>query len=207
VRDQVRDKLDFAFEDRGAQQVKNIARPVYVYRIPVSENAPASAPLPLPDRPSIAVLPFANMSGDPEQEYFADGMVEEIITALCRIRWLFVIARNSSFTYKGQAIDVKQVGQELGVRYLLEGSVRKTGQRVRITAQLIEAATGAHLWADHFDGLFEEVFELQDSRMKDVDCGVDAAPEPAQIRMPWTDKPHILKRTAAANGGIGYIIN
>jgi len=162
VHDQVRDKLDFAFEDRGKQQVKNIARPVHFYRIPISENAPTRAPLALPDKPSIAVLPFANMSGDPEQEYFADGMVEEIITALSRIRWLFVIARNSSFTYKGQAMDVKQVGRELGVRYLLEGSVRKTGQRVRITAQLIETTTGAHLWADHFDGLFEEVFELQD---------------------------------------------
>jgi adenylate cyclase len=116
----------------------------------------------LPDKPSIAVLPFANMSGDPEQEYFADGMVEEIITALSRIRWLFVIARNSSFTYKGQAIDVKQVGRELGVRYVLEGSVRKAGGRVRITAQLIDAANGSHLWADHFDGSLEDVFDLQD---------------------------------------------
>ena len=112
----------------------------------------------LPDKPSIAVLPFQNMSGDPEQEYFADGMVEEIITALSRFRWLFVIARNSSFTYKGQAVDVKQVGRELGVRYVLEGSVRKGGERVRITAQLIDAETGAHLWADRFDGSFEECF-------------------------------------------------
>ncbi len=118
--------------------------------------------LPLPDKPSIAVLPFANMSGDPEQEYFADGMVEEIITALSRIRWLFVIARNSSFTYKGQAVDVKQVGRELGVRYVLEGSVRKAGGRVRITAQLIDATNGAHLWADRFDGSLEDIFDLQD---------------------------------------------
>ena len=118
-----------------------------------------SAP-PLPDKPSIAVLPFQNMSGDPEQEYFADGMVEEIITALSRIRWLFVIARNSSFTYKGQAVDLKQVGRELGVRYVLEGSVRKGGSRVRITAQLIDAETGAHLWADRFDGSLEDVFDL-----------------------------------------------
>jgi TolB-like protein len=116
----------------------------------------------LPDKPSIAVLPFANMSGDPEQEYFADGMVEEIITALSRIRWLFVIARSSSFTYKGQGIDVKRVGRKLGVRYVLEGSVRKSGGRVRIAAQLIEAATGTHLWADRFDGTLEDVFELQD---------------------------------------------
>jgi adenylate cyclase len=118
--------------------------------------------MPLPDKPSIAVMPFANLSGDPDQEYFADGMVEEIITALSRIRWLFVIARNSSFTYKGQAVDVKQIGRELGVRYVLEGSVRKAGGRVRITAQLIEAETGAHLWADRFDGSLEAVFDLQD---------------------------------------------
>jgi adenylate cyclase len=160
VRDQVCDKLDVAFEDRGERQVKNIARPVHVYRIPISANASAWAPL--PDKPSIAVLPFANMSGDPEQEYFVDGMVEEIITALSRIRWLFVIARNSSFTYKGQVVDVKQVGRELGVRYVLEGSVRKGGNRVRITAQLIDALTGTHLWADRFDGSLEDVFELQD---------------------------------------------
>jgi TolB-like protein len=182
VHDQVRDKVDIAFEDRGKQQVKNILRPVHFYRIPISENAPTKAPLPLPDNPSIAVLPFANMSGDPEQEYFADGMVEEIITALCRIRWLFVIARNSSFTYKGQAIDVKQVGQELGVRYLLEGSVRKTGQRVRITAQLIEAATGAHLWADHFDGLFEEVFELQDQVASSVAGVIEPTLQASEVR-------------------------
>ena len=118
--------------------------------------------LPLPDKPSIAVLPFANMSGDPEQEYFADGMVEEIITALSRIRWLFVIARNSTFIYKGEAVDVKQVGRELGVRYVLEGSVRKAGGRVRITAQLIDGLGGTHLWADRFDGSLEDVFDLQD---------------------------------------------
>src|SRR5262249_34188301 len=117
----------------------------------------------LPDKPSIAVLPFQNMSGDPEQEYFADGMVEEIITALSRIRWLFVIARNSSFTYKGRAIDVTQVGRELGVRYVLEGSVRKAGSRVRITAQLIDAANSAHLWAERFDGSLQDIFELQDN--------------------------------------------
>ncbi len=126
---------------------------------PASPSQPA---LPLPDKPSIAVLPFANMSGDPEQEYFADGMVEEIITALSRIRWLFVIARNSSFTYKGQRVDVKKVGRELGVHYVLEGSVRKAGGRVRVTAQLIDALTGAQLWADRFDGLLGDVFDLQD---------------------------------------------
>jgi len=146
---------------------------------------------PLPDKPSIAVLPFANMSGDPEQEYFADGMVEEIITALSRIRWLFVIARNSSFTYKGQAIDAKQVGRELGVRYVLEGSVRKAGGRVRITAQLIDATSGAHLWADRFDGSLEDVFELQDkvaSRVAGViEPALQAAETARSAGRPTTD--------------------
>jgi adenylate cyclase len=144
VHDHVRDRLPFVFEDLGEQQVKNIARPVQVYRIrdsgaATSLSATASPVLPLPDKPSIAVLPFANMSGDPEQEYFVDGMVEEIITALSRIRWLFVIARNSTFTYKGRPVDVKEVGRELGVRYVLEGSVRKAGMQVRISGQLIDA--------------------------------------------------------------------
>ena len=164
VHDQVQGRLECTFADIGEQSLKNISRPVRVYRISPGKAtaAPGKAPLALPDKPSIAVLPFANMSGDPEQEYFVDGMVEEIITALSRIHWLFVIARNSSFTYKGQAVDVKQVGRELGVRYVLEGSVRKAGDRVRITAQLIEAETGAHLWADRFDGSLEDVFELQE---------------------------------------------
>jgi TolB-like protein len=163
VRDQIGTKLPVGFVDLGEQQVKNIAQPIRAYQIRGETIAPvASSSLTLPDKPSIAVLPFANMSGDPEQEYFADGMVEEIITALSRIKWLFVIARNSSFTYKGQAVDVKQVGRELGVRYVLEGSVRKADRRVRITAQLIEALTGTHLWADRFDGSLEDVFELQD---------------------------------------------
>jgi len=174
VYDHVRDRLPFVFEDLGEQQVKNIARPVRVYRVrdrgaaAKPSSAPAPPVLPLPDKPSIAVLPFQNMSGDPEQEYFTDGMVEEIIAALSRIRWLFVIARNSSFTYKGQAVDVKQVGRELGVRYVLEGSVRKAGGRVRITAQLIDAVSHAHLWADRFDGALEDVFELQDSVASNV---------------------------------------
>ena len=142
----------------------------------------AAEPLPLPDKPSIAVLPFANMSGDPEQEYFADGMVEEIITALSRIRWLFVIARNSSFTYKGQAVDVKQVGRELGVRYVLEGSVRKAGTRVRITGQLIDALTGTHLWADRFDGSLEDVFDLQDQVALSVAGVIEPALQVAEMR-------------------------
>src|SRR5215470_10940506 len=175
VHDQVRDKLDLAFEDLGEQQVKNIARPVHVWCLRPGAKPASAAPLTLPDKPSIAVLPFANMSGDPEQEYFADGMVEEIITALSRIRWLFVIARNSSFTYKGQAIDVKQVGRELGVRYVLEGSVRKAGGRVRITPQLIDAISDTHIWADRFDGSLDDVFELQDK----VASSVAGAIEPA----------------------------
>jgi TolB-like protein/class 3 adenylate cyclase len=185
VYDHVRDRLPFVFEDLGEQQVKNIARPVRVYRVcdpgvARSTSAPAQMALPLPDKPSIAVLPFANMSGDPEQEYFADGMVEEIITALSRIRWLFVIARNSSFTYKGQAVDVKQVGRELGVRYVLEGAVRKAGGRVRITGQLIDAVTGAHLWADRFDGSLEDVFELQDKVASSVAGVIEPALQAAE---------------------------
>ena len=163
-------RLDLTFDDLGEQSLKNIARSVRVYRVRLTtaENTPKVTPtesgpaLALPDKPSIAVLPFANMSGDPEQEYFADGMVEEIITALSRIRWLFVIARNSSFTYKGQAVDVKQVGRELGVRYVLEGSVRKAGNRVRITGQLIDATVGNHVWAERYDRELADIFAVQD---------------------------------------------
>jgi len=174
VRDQVRDKLAFSFEDMGEQQVKNIARPVHVYRVLIDKPASAKALLPLPDKPSIAVLPFQNMTGDAEQDYFVDGVVEEIITAISRLPWLFVIARNSSFTYKGRAVDVKQVARELGVRYVLEGSVRKGGNKVRITGQLIDAASGAHIWADRFDGALDDIFELQDQ----VASGVVGAIEP-----------------------------
>src|SRR5204862_7748814 len=138
--------------------------------------------LPLPDKPSIAVLPFQNMSGDPEQEYFADGVVEEIITALSRFRQLFVIARNSTLPYKERAVDVKQVGRELGVRYVLEGSVRKAGQQVRITGQLIDALTGTHLWASRFDGLLENVFELQDRVAVSVAGVIEPASQAAEIR-------------------------
>jgi len=160
---QVRDKLDVNFDDAGEQQLKNIARPMRTYRVLLDASlAQAKASLPLPDKPSVAVLPFQNMSGDTEQDYFADGVVEEIITALSRFRQLFVIARNSSFTYKHRAVDVKQVGRELGVRYVLEGSVRKAANRVRITGQLVDATTGAHVWADRFDGALEDIFELQD---------------------------------------------
>ena len=165
VYQQVLGKLEIAFEDMGPQSLKNILRPVRAWRtrsgVVVSIEPGAQLPS-FPDRPSIAVLPFANMSGDAEQDYFADGMVEDITTALSRFKSIFVIARNSSFTYKGKAIDVKQVGRELGVRYVLEGSVRKSGDRLRITGQLIETTTGAHLWADRFDGALASVFDFQD---------------------------------------------
>lgn len=160
----VRGKVDTAFSDLGLQDLKNISQPMRAWRLQIDQSPFPSEPSAkkAQDNPSIAVLPFQNMSADPEQEYFADGMVEEIITALSRFKSLFVIARNSSFIYKGKAVDIKQVGRELGVRYVLEGSVRKSGDRVRITGQLIEAANGMHLWADKFDGELREVFELQD---------------------------------------------
>src|SRR5262245_1597741 len=179
---QVRDKVDVRFQDAGEQQLKNIPRPVRAYQARPSGAAASSRPtLPLPDKPSIAVLPFKNMSGDPEQEYFADGIVEEIITALSRFRQLFVIARNSSFTYKGRVVDVKQVGRELGVRYVLEGSVRRSADRVRVTGQLIDAATGAHLWADRFDGALEDIFELQDRVTTSVVGAIAPKLEQAEI--------------------------
>jgi adenylate cyclase len=208
-------RLDLMFEDMGDQQLKNIARTVRVYRVepPASGRHAPTPPSPadggglgrgagetpavqpiappslaLPDKPSIAVLPFQNMSGDPEQEYFVDGMVEEIITALSRIRWLFVIARNSSFTYKGQSVDVKRVGRELGVRYVLEGSVRKSGGRVRIAGQLIDAQTGAHLWADRFDGSLEDVFDLQDQVASSVAGVIEPALQAAETARS-TDQP------------------
>src|SRR5262249_5008959 len=175
-------KLEIAFENAGEQQLKNIARPVGVYRVRPGGAAADSRPaLPLPAKPSIAVLPFDNMSGDPEQAYFADGIVEEIITALSRFRQLFVIARNSSFTYKGRAVDVKQVGRELGVRYVLEGSLRKSGNRIRIAGQLIDTSTAAHLWADRFDGALEDIFDLQDKVTESVVCAITPKMEQAEI--------------------------
>ncbi len=162
VHQEIRGKIDLKFQDLGSQQLKNISEPVRVYRIEQMQLPSDKPPLALPDKPSIAVLPFTNMSGDREQDYFADGVVEDIITALSRFKELSVIARNSSFVYKGRAVDIQQVARELGVRYALEGSVRKAGNRVRITGQLIDAATRTHLWADRFDGAIEDVFELQD---------------------------------------------
>jgi adenylate cyclase len=182
VYNEVEGKLDAGFEDRGEQQLKNISKPVRAYAVlagaPGALTEGLSAPPPLPDKPSIAVLPFENMSGDPEQEYFADGMVEEITTALSRFKWLFVIARNSSFTFKGKAVDVKEVGRRLGVRYVLEGSVRKASGKVRITGQLIDAVTGAHIWADRFERDLTDVFALQD----EVTLAVVSAIEPKMLQ-------------------------
>jgi len=185
VRDQVRDKLAIAFEDMGEQEVKNIARPVRAYRSLLAETADrpsiqsgATAPRPLPDRPSIAVLPFHNVSGDPEQEYFVDGITEDIITALSKWRWFLVIARNSTFAYKGKSVDLKEVSRELGVRYVLEGSMRRAGKRVRISSQLINTATGTHLWAERYDRDLTDIFAVQD----DITSRVAAAIEPALSR-------------------------
>jgi adenylate cyclase len=171
----VRGKTDFHFDDLGERELKNIDRPIRLYAARSASDSPkdqaafhqaspqtGGQALPLPDKPSIAVLPFTNMSGDPEQEYFADGMVEDIITSLSRLKSLFVIARNSSFTYKGKTVDIKQVGQELGVRYVLEGSMRRAGDRIRITGQLIETATGSHVWADRWDCGLADIFQTQD---------------------------------------------
>jgi adenylate cyclase len=177
---QVRKGLSMKFDDLGPQQLKNIEEPVRVYTLsgspigsPITKVEPTRTSLALPDRPSIAVLPFINLSGDPEQEYLADGIVEDLITALSRIRWFFVIARTSSSIYKGRTVDVRQVGQELGVRYVLEGSIRRMGQRLRITGQLVEAATGSHLWAERYDGDLIDVFNLQDRVTEQVAASIE----------------------------------
>src|SRR6476660_1409148 len=186
---QVRGKVESTLEDMGAQTLKNIAEPMRAWRVRIGPNSsPATKtptetaqPLALPDKPSIAVLPFQNMSGDPEQEYFADGIVEDIITALSRFKSLFVIARNSSFTFKGRAVDIKEVGRKLGVRYVLEGSVRKSGNRLRITAQLIDAQSGAHVCADRFEGSPQDVFELQDEVTEKVVVAIAPRVERAEV--------------------------
>jgi len=173
VYDEVKNKLALGYEDMGEQEVKNIAEPIHVYLIVPERSAEtlkaeAGEDLALPDKPSIAVLPFDNMSGDPEQEFLADGITEDLITALSRIRWFFVIARNSTYTYKGKAVEVTQVAKELGVRYVLEGSVRKAGNRVRITAQLIDATSGRHVWAERYDRQIEDIFDLQDEMSQTI---------------------------------------
>ncbi len=162
VHGEVAGKVEAGFDDMGKRSIKNIAEPVRVWRVTLDQPAAASQPLPLPDKPSIAVLPFVNMSGDAEQEYFSDGITEDIITELSRFRSLFVIARNSSFAYKGKSVKVQEIGRSLGVAYVVEGSVRKAGNRVRVTAQLVEAESGNHVWAERYDRDLEDIFAVQD---------------------------------------------
>jgi adenylate cyclase len=195
VRDQVRDKLDLTLDDLGEQSLKNIVRPVRVFGIRPA-GAPAAAAggpaLGIPEKPSIAILPFQNMSGDPEQEYFADGMVEDIVTGLSRIKWLFVIARNSTFAYKGKAIDVKTVGRELGVRYVLEGSVRKAGNQVRVTAQLIDSTNAAHVWAQRYDRALGDIFAVQDELTMSVIGAIEPTLRKAEIERARRKRPDSL---------------
>jgi adenylate cyclase len=211
VRDQVRDKLDFSFEDMGEQHVKNIARPVRAYRvrdgtIPTKETEAAPLqPLPLPDKPSVAVLPFANMSSDPEQEFFADGIAEDVITALSRYPSLFVIARNSSFTYEGRSVDVKQIGCELGVRYVLEGSLRKSGNRIRVTAQLAGAETGKHIWAERYDRDLADIFAVQDKITEAVTIAVAPAIADAEQHRALRKPPGSLDAWGAYQRGLWHL--
>jgi adenylate cyclase len=206
VRDQVGNKLPLAFEDLGGQQVKNIAQAIRVYRVQ-GEKPPAqpvTAP-PLPDKPSIAVLSFANMSNDPEQEFFADGIAEDVITALSRYPSLFVIARNSCFTYKGRAVDVKQVGRELGVRYVLEGSLRKSGNRIRVTAQLVEAETGNHVWAERYDRDLANIFAVQDEITEAVTIAIAPAIAEAERQRAMRRPPESLDAWAAYQRGLWHL--
>ena len=215
VRDQVRDKLAFAFEDLGEQQVKNIARPVRVHRIRLFEeegfltvrpsDRATATPLAVPDKPSVAVLPFTNMSGDPDQEFLADGTAEDVITALSRYPSLFVIARNSCFTYKGRAVDVKQVGRDLGVRYVLEGSVRKAGNRIRVTAQLAEAQTGNHVWAERYDRDLADIFAVQDEITEAATIAVAPAIADAERQRAMRRAPENLDVWAAYQRGLWHL--
>jgi adenylate cyclase len=207
VRDQVGNKLPVAFDDLGYQQVKNIAQAIRVYRVQVEKpTAQPAAALPLPDKPSLAVLAFHNMSGDPEQEYFADGIAEDIITALSKSRWLFVIARNSSFAYKGRSVDIKQIARELGVRYVLEGSVRKAGNRVRITGQLIEADTGAHLWGERYDRDLTDIFEVQDEITSNVTMAIEPALSQAERQRVMRKPPDSLDAWEAYHRGLWHFL-
>jgi adenylate cyclase len=204
VREHVGTRVAATFTDAGAQQVKNIAEPVHVFRVAASgAPQPADAPAtpPLPDKPSIAVLPFQNMSSDPEQEFFADGIAEDIITALSRYPSLFVIARNSCFTYKGRAVDVKQVGRELGVRYVLEGSLRKSANRIRVTAQLVDAETGNHLWAERYDRDLADIFAVQDEITDAVTIAIAPAVAGAEQQRAMRKPPGSLDAWAAYQRG------
>ena len=208
VRDQIRDHLGLTFEDAGEQTVKNIARPLRVYHIRLNKNEPARPERPslaLPDKPSIAVLPFQNMSGDPEQEFVSDGIAEDVITALSHYPSLFVIARNSTFTYKGRAVDVKAVGRELGVRYVLEGSIRKAGNRIRVTAQLIEAGTNKHVWAERYDRDLSDIFAVQDEITHALTTALTPAIAEAEIRRAMRKPPENLDAWAAYQRGLWYL--
>ncbi|HKM72535.1 MAG TPA: adenylate/guanylate cyclase domain-containing protein, partial [Stellaceae bacterium] len=211
VHDHVRDRLPFVFEDLGERQVKNITRPVRVYRVRDADataknpSVSSSPALPLPDKPSVAVLPFTNMSPEPEQEFFADGIAEDVITALSRYPSLFVIARNSSFTYKARAVDVKQVGRELGVRYVLEGSLRKSSNRIRVTAQLVEAETGKHVWAERYDRDLADIFALQDEITEAVTIAIAPAIADAEQRRALRKPPGSLDAWAAYQRGLWHL--
>ena len=195
----VRKAVPLTFNDLGEQHVKNLKEPIRAFALGLRTNgleatrvAPKLSTSRLPEKPSIAVLPFTNMSGDPEQEYFADGVVEDIITGLSQVKWFFVIARNSSFIYKGRAVDVKQIGHELGVRYVLEGSIRRAGDRIRITGQLIDAATGAHLWANRFDGSMDNIFAFQDQITASVIGAIEPSLRRAEIERARRKRPNSL---------------
>jgi adenylate cyclase len=211
VLNHARDKIPFDVEDAGEQMLKNIARPVHVYRIiinPSPRTASAKADvsmLALPDKPSIAVLPFTNMSGDPEQEFVSDGVAEDVITALSHYPSLFVIARNSSFTYKGRSVDVKQVGRELGVRYVLEGSVRKAGNKIRVTAQLIEAVTSNHVWAERYDRDLTDIFAVQDELTQALTIALAPAIAGAELRRAMRKPPESLDAWAAYQRGLWHL--
>jgi len=205
---QARKKVGAHFESLGEQQLKNIAEPVHVYRVgpatQPSSTGPATA-LPLPAKPSIAILPFANMSGDAEQEYFSDGIAEDLITALSRIRWLFVVARNTTFTYKAKAVDVKQIGRELGVRYVVEGSVRKGGSRVRITAQLIDAVSGNHVWAERFDRELADVFAVQDEITERIAATIEPELARAELERARRKPPESLDAWDLYQRGLWHV--
>jgi adenylate cyclase len=214
VREHIGTRIAAVFTDIGAQQVKNIADPVHVFRVGPLASRPHAAeteavtpagPLALPDKPSIAVLPFANMSNDPDQEFFADGIAEDVITALSRYPSLFVIARNSCFTYKGRAVDVKQVGRELGVRYVLEGSLRKSGNRIRVTAQLVEAETGNHLWAERYDRDLADIFAVQDEITEAVTIAIAPAIDEAERQRALRKSPDSLDAWAAYQRGLWHL--
>jgi len=204
---EARNKVPVSFQSLGEQRVKNISEPVRAHRVTSAEaeSQPAETALPLPAKPSIAILPFTNMSGDPEQEYFSDGISEDLITALSRVRWLFVIARNSSFTYKGKNTDVKQVGRELGVRYVLEGSVRKGGSRVRITAQLIDATTGSHVWAERFDRELADIFTVQDEITERIAAAIEPELARAELERARRKAPESLDAWDLYQRGLWHI--